>query len=86
MAGIYLQIKIFSGCLGAAITLPDMLHGFQSGRVTGTVSFEVKLLHQLTSMRQEFMCTLFIGLYDHYNALDRDRFLDTLEGYGVLPR
>ena len=37
-------------------------------------------------MREEVLYMIFLDLYKSYDALERYRFLDILEGYGVGPR
>ena len=39
----------------ASITYHDSLHGLWSGRGTGTAYLEVKLLHKVMAMREEFL-------------------------------
>ena len=46
----------------AAVDLHDMLHGFRSGRGTGNVSLEVKLLQQLTAIREEVLYEVLLDL------------------------
>ena len=69
-----------------AITYHDFLHGFRAGRGTGTVTLEAKLLQQLASMREEVLYVILLDLTKAYDALDRSRSLDILEGYRVGPR
>ena len=69
-----------------AITYHDFLHGFRVGSGTGTATLEAKLLHHLAAMREEFLYVIFLDLNKAYEALDRSRSLDILEGYGVGPR
>ena len=67
------------------ITYHDALHGFRSGRVTGTATLEAKLLQQLAAMKEEVLYMIFLDLTKSYDALDRSRCLEILEGYGVGP-
>ena len=62
------------------------LHGFRVDRGTGTATLEAKLLQKLATMREEVLYVIFIDLQKAYDALDRDRCLEILEGYGVGPR
>ena len=48
--------------IGAAVDLHDMLHGFRAGRSTGNVSLEVKLLQQLTAIREEVLYEVLLDL------------------------
>lgn len=70
--------------LGVSITLHDFLNGFRDGCGTGTASLESKLIQQLTAMREEFLCVILLYLNKAYDALDRDRCLDIIKGYGVV--
>ena len=67
----------------ASITYRDFLHGLQAGRGTGTVTLEAKLLQQLADLREEVLYVIFLDLHKEYDALDRSRCLEILEGYGV---
>ena len=69
----------------SSITYHDALHGFRAGRGTGTATLEAKLLQQLAAMREEVLYVIFLDLTKAYDALDRSRCLDILEGYGVGP-
>ena len=68
-----------------SIAFHDVLHGFQEDRGTGTASLEAKLLHQLTSTKEEVLYVIFLDLHRTYSSLERDRSLDTLEVYEVVP-
>ena len=67
--------------LNLAIRYHDTLHGFWSGRRTGTATPNSKLLQQLTDMREEELCEILLGLNKSYNALERDRCINILAGY-----
>ena len=69
----------------SSITYHDALHGFMAGRCTGTATLESKLLQQLAAMREEVLYVIFLDLTKAYEALDRSRCLEILEGYGVGP-
>ena len=71
--------------LTSSITFHDVLHGFRTGRGTGTAILEAKLLQQLAAMREEVLYVIFLDLTKAYDALDRSRCLDILEGYGIGP-
>ena len=68
----------------ASITYHGSLHGFWSGRGTRTTSFEFNLLLKVT--REELLYMIFLDLYKAYDVLERTRFLEILEGYGVGTR
>ena len=70
----------------SSITYHDALHGFWAGRGTRTATLEAKLIQQLSDMRKEVLYVIFQDLTKAYDALDRSRCLEILEGYGVGPR
>ena len=69
----------------SSITYHDALHGFRAGRGTGTATLEAKLLQQLAALREEVLYVIFLDLTKAYDALDRSRCLEILEGYDVGP-
>ena len=71
--------------LTASIIYHDFLHGFWAGHGTGTANLEAKLLQQLAALRGEVLYVIFLDLHKTYDALDRSRCLEILEGYGVGP-
>ena len=79
-------VAIFKFRLTASINFHDFLHGFRAGRGTCTATSEAKLLEQLASLREEVMCMIFLDLHKAYDALNRSRCLEILEGYGVGPQ
>ena len=72
--------------LVASITFHEFLHGFLVGRGTGTATLKANLLQKLAALRKEVLYVIFLDLYKAYDALDRSRCLDILEGYGVGPQ
>ena len=68
------------------ITYHNFLHGFRAGCGTGTANLEAKLLQQIAELREEFLYVIFLDLHKAYDALDRSRCLEILEGYGVGPK
>ena len=70
----------------ASITYYDPLHGFRAGHGTGTAALEPKLLQQMAALREEVLYVIFLDLHKAYDALDRSRCLEILEGYGVGPK
>ena len=52
----------------------------------GTASLEAKIFQQLTAMRETFLHEIFLDLHKAYGALDRDRCIYIMAGYGVGPR
>ena len=69
----------------SSVTYHDALHGFRAGHGTGTVTLEAKLLQQLAAMKEKVPYVIFLYLNKAYDALDRSRCLEILEGYGVGP-
>ena len=59
----------------ASIAYHDSLHKFQEVSGTGTATLDIKLLHQLTAMREEVLHAIFLDLNKAYNGLDRSRCL-----------
>ena len=84
---VWKAVAVILNCrFTASITYHDSLDGFRAGRGTGTATLEVKMLQQVTAMREAVLHTIFLHLHKSYNGLDRSRCLDILEGYGVGPR
>ena len=69
----------------SSITYHDALHGFRAGRGTGTATLLANLLQHLAAMRGEVLYVIFLDLTKAYDALDRSRCLEIIEGYGVGP-
>jgi hypothetical protein len=69
----------------AVIELHDCLHGGLPKGRTGTAIMEVKLQQQLAWAEQEPLYQIYLDLRKAYNALDRERCLAILAGYGVGP-
>ena len=72
--------------LTASITYHDFLHGFWAGRGTGTATLKAKLIQHLAALREEVLYVIFLDLHKAYDALDRYRCLEFLEGCGVGPQ
>ena len=80
-----LVVVILNRRFTSSITFHDVLHGVRAGRGTETATLEAKLLQQLAAMREEVLYVIFLDLTKAYDAFDRSRCLDILEGYGVGP-
>ena len=52
----------------------------------GITTLEAKLLHHMMAMRESVLHTIFLDLNKSYAALDWDRCLDILAGYGEGPQ
>ena len=70
----------------ASITFHDFLHYFRAGHGTGTNTLKAKMLQQLATLREEVLYVIFLDLHKSYDALERSRCREILEGYGVGPR
>ena len=57
--------------LTSAISFHDTLHGFWSGRRTGTTSLGAKLLQQLTAIMEAVLFDVFLDLRKAYDNVDR---------------
>ena len=77
---------ILNSWLTASITFHDFLHGFWESRGTGTATLKAKLIQQLVALREEVLYMILLDLHKAYDALERYRCLEILEGYGVGPR
>ena len=70
----------------ASINYHDSLHGFRAGRGTGTSTFEVKLIHQVPTMREAVLHTIFLDLHKAYDSFDRSKCLEILEDTEWSPK
>jgi hypothetical protein len=68
------------------IDLHDALHGCCAHRGTGTMVIEAKLAQQLAYLELQPFYGVFLDLRKAFDAVDRDRCLLLLEGYGAGPR
>ncbi len=68
-----------------ALSLHEALHGCRNRRGTGTAILEAKLAQQLVYLKQEPFYELFLNLKRAFDAMDRERCLLILEGYGAGP-
>ena len=65
------------------IKFHDCLHGFVQKRGCGTAVLEAKLLQQLAYLQQTPLFGVFIDLKKAYDAMDRERCILILKGYGT---
>ena len=77
------MVVILNRFFTTSITYHDSLHGFRTGRGLGNATLEVKLLQKVTAMMKALLHTIFLELHKAYYALDRSRFLEILEVYGL---
>ncbi len=69
-----------------AIKLHDSLHGCRSKRGTSTAIIKVKLAQQLSYLKLKPFRGVFLDLWKAFNAMDRERSIMLLKGYGAGPR
>ena len=72
--------EILNCRLTSSITYHNFLHVFREGRGTGTATLKAKLLQQFADLRGEVLYVIFLDLPNAYDALDRSRCLEILEG------
>ena len=72
--------------LTVSIIFHYFLHGFWADLGTGTATLEAKLIQKLADLREEVLYMIFLDLHKAHDAMDRSRFLEILERYGVGPR
>ena len=70
----------------STIQFYDFFNGFWSGCGTGTAALKTNLLQYITSMREAVIYEIFLDLQKLYNTLDRDKRLEIIAAYGVVPR
>ena len=68
-----------------AIELHDSLHGCRDARGTGTAIIEAKLAQQLSYLELKPFYGVFLDLRKAFDAMDRERCILLLEGYGAGP-
>ncbi len=68
-----------------ALLLHEALHGCRNGHGTGTAILEAKLARQLAHLELEPFYGVFLDLKKAFEAMDRERCLLILEGYGPGP-
>ncbi len=68
-----------------ALPLHEALHRCRNRRGTGTAILEAKLAQQLAHLELEPFYRVFLDLKKAFEAMDRERCLLILEGYGAGP-
>jgi hypothetical protein len=63
----------------------DCLHGCRDGRGTGTAIIEAKLAQQLSYLELKPFYGVFLDLRKAFNAMDWERCIFFMEGYGAGP-
>ncbi len=69
-----------------AIELHDSLHGCCNKRGTGTAIIKAKLAQQLSYIELKPFYGVFLDLWKAFDAMDQERCIMLLEGYGAEPR
>jgi hypothetical protein len=69
-----------------AFELHDSLHGCRNKRGTGTAIIKAKLAQQLSYLELKPFYGVFLDLRKAFDAMDRERCIMILEGYGAGPR
>ncbi len=68
-----------------AFNLHDSLHGCRNKRSTGTAIIKAKLAQQLSHLKLNPFYGVFLDLRKAFDAMDRERCILILEGYGAKP-
>ena len=71
--------------LCANVQFHDVLHRLRTGRGTGMVTIELKLVQELSRIDHAPLFLVFMDLRKAYETVERERLNLTLERYGVGP-
>ena len=69
-----------------AFELHNSLHGCRNKHGTGTTIIKAKLVQQLLYLELKPFYGVFLDLHKAFDAMDRERCIMILEGYGAGPR
>ena len=67
------------------LVLHEALHGFRSGRETGTATLDANSDQQLAGLAHEPLFQVFLDIHKEYDSLDRGICLEVLRGYRMGP-
>ena len=70
--------------LHASIQFHEVLHGFRTGKGMGATIIELKLSQELSGVCRDPLSLVFLYLRKAYDAVDRKRLIQILEGYGAV--
>ena len=77
---------VIDTCIKIVLQYHNILHGFCTGRRTGTTIMELKHAQYLAIMDQDPLFLIFNYLRKYYNNPNHVRMLQTLAGYSVGPK
>ena len=77
---------IINKSLKYSIEFCNALHGFRSGRGTGTTTIEEKPLHKIDVMWQQTLYDIFLDIHKAYDTLNMQRALNITVSCGVGER
>ena len=76
---------IFNTCFLASIQFHSVLHRFRAGIGTWTVTMELNIAQELSSIYQDLSFLVFLRLRKACDTVDHGRLMRTLEGYSAGP-
>ena len=71
--------------MAATIQFHNTLHWLYTGKCTGIVFLEAKLIQNLTSMKEDILYDTYLYIEKIYNVLECNPCLEIVETYSVRP-